>query len=77
MQAELKKMIRLSLEKQDSKKMHCKSGWYTEREMKDTLKMPKLGPQKVHFEQAVAETQKPTKLGDHWVITLSPKARDC
>ena len=34
----------LKLEEKDDKKLHCKSGWYTERAMKDELKFTKSWP---------------------------------
>ena len=43
-QAECKKLVTLKLEEKDDKKMHCKSGWYTERAMKETLKFSKSWP---------------------------------
>lgn len=43
-QAECKKLVTLKLEEKDGKKLHCKSGWYTERAMKETLKFSKSWP---------------------------------
>lgn len=43
-QAELKRKVLVSVEKSKSKEMHIKSGWYTESEMKDTLKMTRCSP---------------------------------
>lgn len=43
-QAELKRMVTIAVEKKNKRKFNLKSGWYTEREMKETLKMTKWGP---------------------------------
>ena len=54
LQAELKRQVQILVREETSKTLRVKCGWYTEKAMKETLKMGKFGTKTISFFSSIA-----------------------